>query len=38
MDTPEKLVTYDTQDTGQINLREFPKGQSNMDKPEKLAT
>jgi hypothetical protein len=33
----EKLATYGTQDTGQINVREYRKS-NGMDNPEKLAT
>jgi hypothetical protein len=28
-DIPEKLATYDTQDTGQINVREYQRGNKN---------
>ena len=33
---PEKLVTQGTQDTGQINVREYRRGKKK-DNPEKLA-
>jgi hypothetical protein len=29
MNKPEKLATYDTQETGQINLREYQRGNKN---------
>ena len=35
-DIPEKLATQDTQDTGQINVREYRRGNKN-EQPEKLA-
>ena len=35
-DNPEKLASY-TQDTGQINVREYRRGEKK-DNPEKLAT
>ena len=38
MDNPEKLATQDTQDTGQINVREYRRGNQKMDNSEKLAT
>jgi lipocalin len=37
MNNPEKLATYSTQDTGQINVREN-EGEIKMNNPEKLAT
>ena len=37
MDNPEKLATQGTQDTGQINGREYRRG-NEKDNPEKLAT
>ena len=37
MNNPEKLATYSTQDTGQINVREHRRG-NQMNNPEKLAT
>ena len=40
MNNPEKLATYSTQDTGQINVREHRRGNQNeqsMNNPEKLA-
>ena len=37
-DNPEKLATQDTQYTGQINVREYPRGNKKKDNPEKLAT
>ena len=36
-DNPEKLATQDTQDTGQINVREYRRGNTKGN-PEKLAT
>ena len=36
-DNPEKLATLGTQDTGQIHVREYRKG-NERDNPEKLAT
>ena len=36
-DNPEKLATQGTQDTGQINVREYRRGK-NKDNPQKLAT
>jgi hypothetical protein len=36
-DNPEKLATYGTQDTRQINVREYRRG-NKKDNPEKLAT
>ena len=33
-DNPEKLATQDTQDTGQINLREYRRGNQKKDNPE----
>ena len=38
MENPEKLVTQGTQDTGQINVREYRRGNKKMENPEKLAT
>jgi hypothetical protein len=35
MNNPEKLATYSTQDTGQINVREHRRG-NQMNKPKKL--
>ena len=29
MDNPEKLATQDTQDTGQINVKEYQRGNKN---------
>jgi hypothetical protein len=37
-DNPEKLATLGTQDTGQINIREYRRGNKKKDNPEKLAT
>ena len=37
MDNPEKLATQDTQDTGQINVREYRRGKKK-DNTEKLPT
>ena len=37
MDNPEKLATQGAQDTGQIHVREYRKG-NKKDNPEKLAT
>ena len=34
---PEKLATQDTQDTGQINVREYRRGNEKKGNPEKLA-
>jgi hypothetical protein len=34
----EKLATLGTQDTGQINIREYRRGNKKKDNPEKLAT
>ncbi len=36
-DNPEKLATQGTQDTGQIHVREYRRG-NKKDNPEKLAT
>ena len=36
-DNPEKLATLGTQDTGQIDVREY-RGTIKKDNPEKLAT
>ena len=36
-DNPEKLATLGTQDTGQIDIREY-RGTIKKDNPEKLAT
>ena len=36
-DNPETLATQGTQDTGQINVREYRRG-NEKDNPEKLAT
>ena len=36
-DNPEKLATLGTQDTGQINVREYRRG-NEKDNPEKLVT
>jgi hypothetical protein len=38
MDNPEKLATYGTQDTGQINVREYGRAIKKKNNPEKLAT
>ena len=32
------MATQDTQDTGQINVREYRRGNQKKDNPEKLAT
>ena len=37
MDNLEKLAKYGTQDTWQINVREYWKGNADMMNPEKLA-
>jgi hypothetical protein len=37
MDNPETLATLGTQDTGQINVRENPRGNQEKDNPETLA-
>ena len=37
MDNPQKLATQDTQDTRQINVREYRRG-NKKNNPEKLAT
>ena len=37
-DNPEKLETQGIQDTGQINVREYPRGNKKKDNPEKLPT
>ena len=36
MDIPEKLAKQGTQNTGQINIREYRKGNGNMVNSEKL--
>ena len=33
-DNPEKLATQGTQDTGQINLREYRRGNKKKDNPD----
>ena len=38
MGNPEKLATLGTQVTGQINVREYRRGNAKKDNPEKLAT
>ena len=35
-DNPEKLATQGTQDTGQINVREYRRGNEKKDNAEKL--
>jgi hypothetical protein len=37
-DNPDKLATLGTQDKGQINVREYRRGNEKKDNPEKLAT
>ena len=37
MNKPEKLATQDTQETGQINVREYRRGNGKKGNPEKLA-
>ena len=37
MNKPEKLATQDTQETGQINVREYRRGNEKKGNPEKLA-
>ena len=37
-DNPEKQATQGTQDTGQIHVREYRRGNKTKDNPEKLAT
>jgi hypothetical protein len=38
MNNPEKLASLGTQDTGQIHVREYRRGNNEKYNPEKLAT